>query len=353
MSPNTEASLNKANKGKNNDFRCILIGKGTVGTSFLHLLSEKLGVFQQNYALNIKLIGLFEFDGALIKEEGINIDEVLKIGKDFRALPYWQANAKPLDYISKSNINACIDSTPTNAKTGEPAMGHLFKCLNNGVDFITSSKGPFYLKYKEIKELAQKKGCLVKYEATVASGVPALAIKRSLKGTDIISIRAILNGTSNYILSRMSAESLSFSIALKEAQELGYAEANPSLDIEGLDAAGKLVILANEILGWESTISDVIIKGITKITTNAIELAKSDGYVIKHLAIAEENKLIVEPRLVERDSPLNIGGTLNVIEYTSKFAGPIILIGRGAGGNEAASALMNDLFDVLQARGFI
>ena len=334
-------------------FRIFLIGKGTVGTSFLNLLRERIDRFKHNHNVDVRLIGLFEFDGALIQEEGLDIGKILKKGKKFRELSSWLQNANPIDFLLKLKPNACIDTTPTNPETGEPAMSHLFKCIELNIDFITSSKGPFYLKYKEIKELALEKNSYVRYEATVASGVPALAIKQSLMGTDILTIRAILNGTSNYILSRMTAENISFSIALKEAQELGYAEADPTLDIEGLDAAGKLVILANEIMGWESSIKDVNIKGITKITPQAIELAKSDGYVIKHLAIAEEGRLLVEPRLIEKDSPLNISGTLNVIELTTKDAGPIILIGRGAGGFEAASALMNDLYNVLKIRNFL
>ena len=158
-----------------------------------------------------------------------------------------------------------------------------------------------------------------------------------------MSIKAILNGTNNYILSRMTAEGVNFSFALNEAQEFGYAETDPTLDIEGYDAAGKLVILANDLLGWSKSIDDVNIEGITKITPQAIELANSEDYVIKHLAIAESNKLTVEPVLIEKSSPLNIGGTLNVIELQTKYAGPIILIGRGAGGFEAASAIINDL----------
>ncbi len=151
----------------------------------------------------------------------------------------------------------------------------------------------------------------------------------------------------------MSAEGVSFSIALKEAQELGIAEADPTLDIEGFDAAGKLVILANELLGWSKTMKDVNISGISKITPQAIELAKSEGFLIKHLAIAEDNKLTVELRLMKRDSPLNISGTLNVIELQTKHAGPIILIGRGAGGFEAASAILNDLINIAKKRDFI
>jgi homoserine dehydrogenase len=190
----------------------------------------------------------------------------------------------------------------------------------------------------------------VKFEATVASGVPALSIRNNLIGNTISRIRAILTGTNNYILSRMTAEGISFSLALKEAQELGYAETDPSLDIDGYDSAGKLVILSNALLGWSKSIEDVKIKGITEITPHALELAKLDGYVIKHLAIAENDKLVVEPRLIKSDSPLNVKGTLNIIELQTKFAGDIIIMGKGAGGFEAGAAILNDLISITKER---
>ncbi len=326
-----------------------LIGKGNVGSCFLELLKIKENYLNKNLNLKYKVIAIYEYDGALINEKGINIDEILSLGKKFRSHKDWKENIKAIDSISNLNLDVCIDTTPTNPNTGEPALSHIFKALNNNINVISSSKGPFYLKYKEIHDLAKLKNLLIKYEATVASNVPILSIKDSLKGNEIISIKAILNGTSNYILSRMSSEGVAFSVALKEAQELGYAEADPTLDIEGYDAAGKLVILANELFSWSKTIKEVKIKGISKITQHAIELAKSEGLIIKHLAIAEKDTLIVEPRLIEKDSPLNIEGTLNVIELQTTYSGPIIIMGRGAGGYEAGSAILNDLISIHRA----
>jgi homoserine dehydrogenase len=331
-----------------------LIGYGNVGASLLQILDEKKQYLKKRFNMRYKVIAIFEYDGALIKEDGIDIDILLKKGSKYRELPFWKDGvAFTNDLFPKMDINVCIDATPTNPDTGEPALSHILIALNNGIDVVTSNKGPFYLEYDKIKKLAQENNCYVSYEATVASCVPSLSIKNNLIGNTITHIKAILNGTCNYILSRMTAEGIPFDIALKEAQELGIAEANPSLDIDGWDAAGKLVILANELLGWSKSIKDVNVRGITSITPQAIELAKSDGYVIKHLAIAENYNLLVEPRLIERDSPLNISGTLNVIELKTDYAGPIILMGRGAGGFEAAAAILNDLIDITIKRGFV
>jgi len=334
------------------DIKICLIGKGNVGTSLIELLKEKSEILNEGFNLNIKMVAIVEYDGALVNEDGINLEEVLSKGERFRELPYWKVDSKPKDLYKKLDINICVEATPTNPITGEPALSHITEALNNGINVVSSNKGPFYLKYKQIEDLAKKNNTIVKYESTVASVVPALSIADCLIGNQITRINAILNGTCNYILSRMAAEGITFSKALKEAQELGIAETDPTLDIEGFDAAGKLVILANKLLGWTKTIKDVKIKGISKITPQTIELAKVDGLIIKHLAIVEDNELIVEPRLIERDSPLNISGTLNVIELKTKYAGPIVLMGRGAGGLEAASAILNDIIDIAKKKGY-
>jgi len=220
--------------------------------------------------LELIVTSIFEYDGALIKENGINLKEVLDAKTNFRNLPYWKKNVSAKELIPTLNANICIETTPTNSKTGEPGLSHIIEALNHNMDVVSSNKGPFYLEYEKIINLAKKNDCFVKYEATVASCVPSLGIKENLIGNEILSIKAILNGTSNFILSRMTAEGVNFSLALKEAQELGYAESDPTLDIEGFDAAGKIVILANDILGWSKSIHDVKIEGISKITPHAI-----------------------------------------------------------------------------------
>ncbi|MFX0059240.1 MAG: homoserine dehydrogenase [Candidatus Hodarchaeota archaeon] len=330
--------------------KICLIGYGNVGESLIKLLIEKNNFFKKKLNLEIKVIAIFESDGALIDQNGLNLVEIIRKGKEFRNLVYWRKNRLFNDVVSNLDVDIIVETTPTNTKTGEPGLSHIIAALNNNIDVVSSNKGPFYLAYDKILKLAKEKACYVKFEATVASCVPIVSIKKNLIGNYITGIKAILNGTSNYILSRMTAESIDFSTALKEAQELGYAEAQPYLDIDGYDAAGKLVILANQLMGWSRSIKDVKIKGISKITPHAIELAKSEGLVIKPLAVAENDKLIVEPRLIEKDSPLNINGTLNVIELNTEYAGPIVFIGRGAGGYEAASAIINDLLTILKIK---
>ena len=330
--------------------KTILIGKGNVGESFINLLYEKNNYLNQKLGIEIKVIAIFEIDGALIDDDGINLKEIIESKENFRELKYWNKGVLAKDKIKELNADILIETTPTNVKTGEPAITHIKEALKSNKDVISSNKAPFYLKYHELEKLAKDNNRLMRFEATVGSAIPCLAMEELLNGNIIEGIYAILNGTSNYILSRMTSEGISFEFALKEAQELGYAEADPTLDIEGYDAAGKLVILANKLMGWNKTIDDVEIQGISKIKNQVVELAKSEDVLVKHLAIAESDKLIVEPRLVKKDSPLAINGTLNVVQIKTRYAGDLILTGRGAGGNEAASAIINDLLYIVNRR---
>jgi len=327
-----------------------LIGKGNVGTSFLQLLNEKNPILIDSCEFDIRVVGIFENDGAILDENGINLENLLGLGKDFRTHDNWKFGYSALEYIDKLNLNILIETTPTKPENGEPAISHILKALNSNIDVISSNKAPFYLEYKKIKKMAEDKKQLIRYEATVASCVPILSIKRYLQGNEIIGINAILNGTSNYILSKMSDDGINFGQALKEAQELGYAESDPNLDVRGYDAAGKLVILANELIGYNLTIRDVEIKGIENIDEHDIELAKLNNKVIKHLSFAKNGHLYVKPQHVDKYSYFNISGSLNVIELETKNAGKIVLSGRGAGGIEAALAIMNDLISILQER---
>ena len=327
-------------------FKIGLIGKGNVGSSFLYLLSKKRNYLHKQFNIEISLNAIFKSDGALINNHGLKLLDIVTQKTNFRNLKDWHDNYAAIDYISKENFDIIIEATPTNPRNGEPCMSHIYKALINHIDVITSNKGPFFLYYKKITDLARKKNSYLKYDATVASCLPAISIKNLLLGSDIMSIKAILNGTSNYILSKMTNEKLDFNLAFQMAKRLGYTEKDPSLDVEGLDSAGKIVILANELLGWSKSIHDVQIKGISDITLQKVNSLSLNGQVIKPISIAKQNKLIVEPQLIKKSSLLNLGGNLNGIIFNTRYAGPIVLIGKGAGGLEAASAILNNLIEI-------
>ena len=328
-------------------FKVGLIGKGNVGSSFLHLLNKKRNFLQKYFDIEINVNAIFKSDGAVIDEKGLNLTKIIKREANFKNFKQWQENIVALDYLSKNFFDVIIETTPTNPKNGEPGMSHIHKALINNIDVVTSNKAPFFLNYKKVTELARKRNCYLKYDATVASCLPVISIKKLMLGSEFESIKAILNGTSNYILSKMANENVKFNKAFNMAKNLGYTEADPSLDIQGLDSAGKIVILANELLGWSKSIHDVKIKGITDISLHEVKKLALNGCVIKPISIAKQDNLIVEPHLIKKSSVLNIDGNLNGVIFKTKYTGPIVLIGKGAGGPEAASAILNNLIEIL------
>lgn len=322
--------------------KLAIIGMGVVGSQVLKIIHDNRDRYKGEYGFDFDFVAVFEWDGALINNKGLDLEQVLS-ADNIRDLPDWQADVKAKDRIPQISADVIIDVTPVNPETGEPALTHIKTTLECKKHVVTSNKGPFYLRYREIKELAEKHNVGIGFESTVGSAIPCLAIRDSLAGNKIKKIAAVLNGTSNYILNRMTSEGISFDLALKEAQERGYAEADPTLDIEGYDAAGKLVILANHLLGWNKTIKDVKISGITMVNQDMIALAKEEHKEIKHLGIAKNGELEVSLKMVPENSALALGGTLNGVYLDTELAGEIIITGRGAGGPEAAAGIIADL----------
>ena len=172
--------------------------------------------------------------------------------------------------------------------------------------------------------------------------------KETLSSCGIKSIIGILNGTTNYILSRMTSEGSAYDVTLKESQELGIAETDPTQDVDGIDAACKTVILANSLLGIDATYSDVKVEGISNINSQAIELANKDDYLIKLIAEVSPDNLQVSPRLVKKGSSYDVSGTLNMATIHTDLAGDITVMGLGAGSLETASAMLTDLISILK-----
>jgi len=194
--------------------------------------------------------------------------------------------------------------------------------------------------------MARKKGVALRYEATVAGAIPVMhTLEHGLAGNEILALYGVLNGTCNFILTRMAAEGLTYEQALMEARELGYAEADPTYDVQGIDAAIKLVILANTIWDNGMKLDDVDRTGIDLLTPDALRLADEEGCTIRLIAEAnpKKNLLRVSPRILEKNHPLVFDGTLNALTLETDMAKAITLIGRGAGSVETASAIIGDL----------
>ncbi|MFZ2070316.1 MAG: homoserine dehydrogenase [Halobacteriota archaeon] len=325
---------------KQKTIRISIIGFGYVGSGVAEVIRRKREVIARKYGINLKIVGIADLKGVIVDEQGLSEDAIRKL----------KAGTNPgdmtsLEVIKEVEHEIMVEATPTNVETGEPGLTHIITALESGRHVVTSNKGPIALEYQRLTELAAKHGKELKFEAAVGGAMPIISLVReNLAGNAVMSIKGILNGTCNYILTRMAEEKLPYEHVLKEAQEIGIAETDPSKDVDGVDTAVKLVILANAIFGMTAKYKDVKVSGISEITPDALKLANDAGYVIKLIGeVDSEGRLEVAPRLVPKDDPLNVGGTLNVATIKTDLAGEITVIGKGAGPIEAASAILSDI----------
>ena len=322
----------------------IIVGYGGVGRALVDIMQKDASYLKDEFGFIPEVKAICEMKGALINDNGIDIGKLIDL-KDISQSSDWKEGKTALEVIKEVKADIVAECSWA-SKDGEPALTVLKYAMQNKMHIVSSNKPPFYLKYNELEKIAEENDVMMRIESTVLSAVPALSAKSSLAGTHIKSIRGILNGTCNYILTRMTQSNMPFDEALKEAQELGYAEADPTMDINGKDAAGKIVILSNALLGWKKTISDIDVKGIDKVTAADIEQAKKENKYIKHVCAAKDGILTAGVEWIPMDSTMAVMGSLNLVEIETEHAGPYTFIGRGAGGPEAASGVLSDIINI-------
>ncbi len=318
--------------------KIAMVGFGTVGQGFAELLIKKRGEIS-------KAIGEFKVVAIADSKSSISGDfsfkEAIELKKKTGRL---RDDRKAADIVSEEDYDILVETTHTRLDGGE-GLRYIKTALKRGCHVITSNKGPLVADFKQLMKLADNRNVKLMYEATVGGAMPVIKmLNRYLAFCEVLSVKGILNGTCNYILSRMEDERLPYEQILSEAQELGIAEADPSYDVEGIDAAAKLVIIANT-LGIDARFEDVERVGIDSITPDAFSVAAEKGYTIR--LIAEVGKrLRVTPRLVPITHPLAIKGTMNAVMFKTDTAGSIFVAGRGAGKEETASAMLSDLYEI-------
>lgn len=240
--------------------------------------------------------------------------------------------------------------------SGDPAYSAVKAALERGIHVVTANKALLAAHGIELAKIAEEKGALLNYEAAVAGGIPVIkALRRSMTGNTISRVYGIMNGTCNYILTKMEKEELSFEACLKEAQRLGYAEADPAFDIEGNDTAHKLSILTSLAFGTAIAADDIYLEGITNISIDDIHAAADLGYRIKLLGVAQRTDSGIEqrvhPTMVPYDSVIaQVDGVTNAVAIESDILGELLMVGPGAGGNAAASAVLGDIADIAKSR---
>ncbi|MFC7072502.1 homoserine dehydrogenase [Halovenus rubra] len=242
-----------------------------------------------------------------------------------------------------SSYDVLVEASPTTLDDAQPAFGHVQTALDRDRDVVLANKGPVAERYADVQARERESEGRVRFEATVAGAIPVFSTIDNVGAKQVTAVRGVLNGTANFILSRMTAEGLAYEHALAEAQDIGVAETDPTFDVEGTDAALKCAILGNVLMETEFTLDDVSVTGISEIPASALELAQQDGSTIRLIGEVDDSGVRVGPRLVDEHGTLAVTGTQNIVQFETTHAGTLNISGRGAGGPETATAIMGDL----------
>ena len=318
--------------------RVGIAGLGTVGASVVRVLTEKAAELTRQCGRTITVTAVSARDRK--KDRGVDLSTVS-----------WFEN--PVDLARSNEIDVFIELIGGDEGAARESVK---AALEAGRHVVTANKALLAKHGVALAEIAEKKGVLLNYEAAVAGGIPVIkTMREAMAGNSVTRVFGILNGTCNYILTRMEAEGLTFEECLKDAQRLGYAEADPTFDIEGNDTAHKLAILTSLAFGNKIAADDIYLEGISNISQADIRAAAELGYRIKLLGVAQRTESGIEqrvhPTMVPTASVIaQVHGVTNAVAIETDILGELLLSGPGAGGNATASAVVGDLADIAKSR---
>ncbi|WP_077961325.1 homoserine dehydrogenase [Ensifer adhaerens] len=315
-----------------------IAGLGTVGASLVRILQDRHEMLATTCGRAIETTAVTARDRN--RDRGVDLSKTT-----------WFDDA--ISLARDADIDVFVELM---GGAGDPAYSAVKAALQRGIHVVTANKALLAAHGIELAKIAEEKGALLNYEAAVAGGIPVIkALRESMTGNTISRVYGIMNGTCNYILTKMEKEELSFEACLKEAQRLGYAEADPAFDIEGNDTAHKLSILTSLAFGTAIAADDIYLEGITNISIDDIHAAADLGYRIKLLGVAQRTESGIEqrvhPTMVPYDSVIaQVDGVTNAVAIESDILGELLMVGPGAGGNATASAVLGDIADIAKSR---
>lgn len=315
-----------------------IAGLGTVGASLVRIITERARELAVTCGRAIEITAVSARDRS--RNRGVDVSSIA-----------WFDTPEAM--AAEADINVFVELMGGAEGAADRAVR---AALGRGLHVVTANKALLAQHGVELAALAEEKGVLLNFEAAVAGGIPVIkALRESLTGNKVSRVYGIMNGTCNYILTRMEKEGLSFETCLKEAQRLGYAEADPTFDIEGNDTAHKLAILTTLAFGTRIAADQIYLEGISNISIQDIEAAADLGYRIKLLGVAQKTESGIEqrvhPTMVPRDSVIaQVDGVTNAVAIESDILGELLMVGPGAGGDATASAVLGDIADIAKSR---
>ena len=309
--------------------KLAVVGAGAVGTSVVELAAE--------YGHTVTAVA--DSQSSAVDEGGLDATAVLE-----RKQQEGVVGSSDPERALEADYDVLVEATPTTLGDAQPGFGHLEVALERDRHVVLANKGPVAERYGDVRELEAESEGTVLFEATVGGAMPVLSTIADFGPDHISAVRGVLNGTANFVLSRMAAEGLGYEHVLAEAQDLGVAEADPSFDVDGTDAALKCVIVANVLSEErEYTLADAEVEGIRDLPASALDLAAEDGRTIRLIGEYSGGTVRVGPRLVPQHAALAVTGTRNIVQLETTHAGELNVSGRGAGGPETATAVFADI----------
>ena len=340
------------------NIRLSLVGFGVVGQGFAELIMTKHAFLKQHYGVDISLVGVANSrHGFVYRQDGLHIPTLLQLATEKASLTVYPGAShwdNVLEGLQASSADILVEVTPTNLRDAEPGMSHIRASLSKGMHVVTANKGPVALAANELISLAHQHGVQLRMESTVMAGTPVIStIQEGMAGAQVVAMRGILNGTTNYILSAMS-EGHDYVEVLADAQEKGYAETDPTADVEGYDAVAKTLILAALVFGYTLKPEQVVRKGITEITREQIQTAIDQDKRVKLIASlrmsshgdGEKTNLEarVEPTVLPLTDPLaRVEGVTNALTIHADTLAEVTIIGPGAGSTQTGQGLLADV----------
>jgi homoserine dehydrogenase len=339
--------------------RLSIVGFGVVGQGLADLLVSKQELLRNQYGTEIRLISVASGrQGFIYREEGLDIPLLLELAaknQPFTSHPDVKHWNNALEGLKATGGDVLVEATGTNLRDAEPGISHIRTALELGMHVITANKGPVALAANELQALARKKHVQLRLEATVMAGTPVLStVLEGMAGAKVHAVRGILNGTTNYILTAM-AGGRAYSEVLAEAQAQGYAEADPTADVEGYDVVAKALILSALVFGQTLKPEQVRRRGITGISREDIQHAQDEGKRIKLIATIRTSsnqpgapvEASVEPIALPLSDPLaRVDGVMNAISFQTDTLSEVTIIGPGAGRLQTGQGLLADLIAI-------
>ncbi|MBC9985398.1 MULTISPECIES: homoserine dehydrogenase [unclassified Haloferax] len=310
--------------------RLCVLGAGAVGSAVVELAAEHGHV----------VTAFADSDSAVVDADGIDADAVLSKKREDGVV----GDADP-ESVFDADYDVLVEATPTTLGDAEPGFSHVERALADDCHVVLANKGPVAERYADVRALEADSEGTVRFGATVGGALPILSTIEDVGPSRVSAVYGVLNGTANFVLSRMAAEGLDYEHVLAEAQDLGVAEADPAFDVDGTDTALKGVIVANVLAEGETefTLGDAEVEGIQELSGGMLDLAQEDGQTIRLIVEVADGSVRVGPRLVSANGAVAPSGTENAVQIEADYCGRLGITGRGAGGPETASAVLTDV----------